>query len=154
MTLLIGGAETGLQNTTLNLLGRNDQPNTATTDNGDQIFVNVANGNLIYSHQDTYLPSRGEDYQFLRTYNSRAGSSDESNFSDARWAANTNHRPKAISGGDGRKAYEVRYGDGSVYMFRLDPATGLYVTTQGDGAYETLKPTIVSGKITGFVQYR
>jgi len=76
MTILIGGAETGLQNTTLNLLGRNDQPNTATTDNGDQIFVNVANGNLIYSHQDTFLPSRGEDYQFLRTYNSRARSSE------------------------------------------------------------------------------
>ncbi len=154
MTILIGGAETGLQNTTRNLLGRNDQPSTATTDNGDQIFVNVANGNLIYSHQDTFLPSRGEDYQFLRTYNSRAGSSDASNFTDGRWAANTGIRLKTISEGDSGKAYEVRYGDGSVYLFRLDPASGLYVTTQGDGAYETLKPTVVSGKITGFVVTR
>jgi hypothetical protein len=73
MTILIGGAPTGLLDSSYAVLGRNDETSTASTDNGDQMFVNVASGNLLYAHQDVYLPSLGEDYSLVRTYNSRQG---------------------------------------------------------------------------------
>ena len=39
---------------------------------------------------------------------------------------------------DGEDYYEVTYGDSSVFEFHLDPTTGVYVSTEGDGAYETM----------------
>jgi hypothetical protein len=41
MTLLIGGAPTGLLDSSHSLLGRTDQTSTATTDNGDALVANA-----------------------------------------------------------------------------------------------------------------
>ena len=71
MATVIGGAGTGLLDSSLYLLNRNDTTHEGQTGHGEQVYVNVANGNLIVRHVDAYLPSQGEDYALVRTYNSR-----------------------------------------------------------------------------------
>ena len=140
MTILIGGAPTGLLDSSQALLGRNDQTSTATTDKGDALFVNVASGNLLYAHQDVYLPSLGDDYSLLRTYNSRGNSSTGGAFNDARWGVSSTVSLSVIGTGTGTGTrYQVRYGEGSVFEYALDAATGKYISTDGAGAYETLE---------------
>ena len=154
MTILIGGAPTGLLDSSQPLLGRNDQASTATTDNGDALFVNVASGNLLYAHQDVYLPSLGDDYSLLRTYNSRGNSSTGGAFNDARWRNSTNVAVVAVGTGTSAR-FQVRYGDNSVYEYMLDAATGKYVSTDGAGAYETLEVLRNSaGAIVGYTVVR
>ena len=138
MTILIGGAPTGLLDSSQTLLGRNDQTSTATTDNGDALFVNVASGNLLYAHQDAYLPSRGDDYSLLRTYNSRGAVTTGGAFNDARWGVSSTVTLRVIGTGTSTR-YQVRYGEGSVFGYTLDAATGKYMSTDGAGAYETLE---------------
>ena len=138
MTILIGGAPTGLLDSSYAVLGRNDETSTASTDNGDQMFVNVASGNLLYAHQDVYLPSLGEDYSLVRTYNSRGISTTGGAFNDARWRNSTNVTVAAVGTGTSAR-YQVRYGDNSVYEYVLDAATGKYVSTDGAGPYQTLE---------------
>lgn len=138
MTILIGGAPTGLLDSSYPLLGRNDETSTATTDNGDQMFVNVARGNLLYSHRDVYLPSLGDDYSLTRTYNSRGFVGAGGAFNDARWRNSTNVTVAAVGTGTSAR-FQVRYGDNSVFEYVLDAATGKYVSTNGTGAYETLE---------------
>lgn len=72
MANIIAGFDTGLLDSSLNLLKRDDQTGAPSHDHGNQFYVNVANGNLIVQQQDAYLPSLGEDYALLRTYNSGA----------------------------------------------------------------------------------
>ena len=71
MATIIGGYDTGLLDTSLYLLNRNDKTQAGATGHGEEIFANVSNGNLILRHQDAWLPSEGEDYLLTRTYNSR-----------------------------------------------------------------------------------
>ena len=138
MTILIGGAPTGLLDSSQPLLGRNDQTSTATTDKGDALFVNVASGNLLYAHQDAYLPSRGDDYSLLRTYNSRGAVTTGGAFNDARWGVSSTVSLSVIGTGTSTR-YQVRYGEGSVFEYALDATTGKFVSTDGAGAYETLE---------------
>ncbi len=153
MTILIGGAPTGLLDSSQTLLGRNDQTSTASTDNGDQMFVNVAKGNLLYSHQDVYLPSFGDDYSLVRTYNSRGATASGGAFNDARWRNSTN--VAVIAPTDGETSYRVRYGDNSVFTYALDAATGKYISTNGTGAYETLEVLRDgAGAVTGYTVLR
>src|SRR5688572_22203750 len=71
MTSIIGGYDTGLLDSSLFLLNRNDKTGEGTAGHGEDLYVNVSNGNLVVMHKDAFLPSQGEDYLFARTYNSR-----------------------------------------------------------------------------------
>ena len=154
MTILIGGAPTGLLDSSQPLLGRNDQTSTATTDKGDALFVNVASGNLLYAHQDAYLPSRGDDYSLLRTYNSRGGATAGGAFNDARWGVSSTVSLSVVRAGTSTR-YQVRYGEGSVFEYTLDAATGKYISTDGAGAYETLEVLrSAAGALAGYTVLR
>src|SRR5262245_3237399 len=71
MTSIIGGYDTGLLDSSLFQLNRDDRTREGTEGNSEDMYVNVANGNLILQHKDAYLPSQGEDFFLVRSYNSR-----------------------------------------------------------------------------------
>jgi LysM repeat protein len=137
-TTLIGGNETGLLDSTRLLLNRNDQAREGVLGHGEQSFINVANGNLVLQQRDVYMPSLGEDFGLVRTYNSRGVPSDAHQHEDARWTFSTfvrlNERHDT-----GTTYFEVEYGDGSTFEYRLNPNTGLYESVDGAGAFETLR---------------
>ena len=37
----------------------------------EQSYVNVSDGDLVVQQRDAFLPSRGADFELVRTYNSR-----------------------------------------------------------------------------------
>jgi hypothetical protein len=69
MAIIISGYEQGLLDSSLGLLGRQDRTSQSDPGSGNQLYVNVANGNLLI--QDTYLPSQGDDYYLPRIYNAQ-----------------------------------------------------------------------------------
>jgi hypothetical protein len=71
MATLIGGAGTGLLDSSLYLLNRDDRTRAGQVGADEQMYVNVSNGALVLQHQDAYMPSFGEDFSLVRTYNSR-----------------------------------------------------------------------------------
>src|SRR6266536_146964 len=71
MATVIGGFDTGLLDSSLYLLNRNDRTRTGLDGHEEDLYVNVSNGNLIIRHVDAFLPSQGEDSAVIRTYNSR-----------------------------------------------------------------------------------
>jgi YD repeat-containing protein len=129
MASVIGGAGTGLLDSSLYLLNRNDRTREGETGHGEQLYVNIANGALVVAHQDAFMPSRGEDFALIRTYNSRGN-----------WNTNvgqgftlsaflelsqiTNNKISLINP------------DTSEFLFNWDAARQAYVSVDGPGAYE------------------
>ncbi|HKQ29746.1 MAG TPA: hypothetical protein VJS66_00530, partial [Burkholderiales bacterium] len=152
MTIIVGGHETGLLDSSFTQLNRNDRNRAGGLGQGEETFVNVSNGNLLIQQRDAFLPSQGEDYALVRTYNARGVPSDAHEHDDARWTFSTSVRLTKKNGGE---YYEVEYGDGSVFEFRYDAARGLYVSVDGAGAYETLRNLNVNGNdVPAFVLTR
>ncbi|WP_334079302.1 hypothetical protein, partial [Microbulbifer sp. M83] len=89
---LVGGNELGLLDSSYALL--NDNKRTANNQVGgdEKLYVNVSNGNLLIQHQDAYLPSMGDDFNLVRTYNARGAASDAHGHEDARWYFSTGIR--------------------------------------------------------------
>jgi len=71
MTQIIGGHNLGLLFGSYSILNRNDQTSRGTMGHGVQSFANVSNGNLLLQERDINLPSAGDDFDLIRTYNSR-----------------------------------------------------------------------------------
>lgn len=142
MAILIGGHESGLLDGSFSLLNRNDTTGAGTPGHGEQTFVNVANGNLLIQQRDTWLPSAGEDFALVRTYNSRGQHDDIHEDNAAGWTWSTGIRLTRISdptNPTGPKLIEVEYGDGSIFIYKYDATRGLYVSTDGAGSFETIK---------------
>lgn len=133
---LIAGNELGTQDSSRTVLDLQQQTGGGSTGAGEHISVNVANGNVIIEHQDAYLPSMGEDFQLVRTYNSQDSHSDAGEFDGAQWTLSSNISVRVVIPGH---TIEVTYGDGSSYTFEYDRQKGLYVATEGAGAYETVE---------------
>jgi len=71
MTQIIGGHSLGLFDGSFTNLNRNDRTGLGTMGHGQQTYANVSNGNLLFQERDIFLPSFGQDFNFVRTYNSR-----------------------------------------------------------------------------------
>ena len=129
MANIIGGYDTGLQDTSLYLLGRDDKTGNGTTGHEENVYVNVSNGNLVINHMDAYLPSQGEDFSLLRTYNSRGTI-------DGNLSSGWNVTPPI--GLEQITANEIRLTnkDTSQFRFYMDAATGEFRSVDGSGAYE------------------
>ena len=79
MVAFVSGDSLGLGNSSKEILGSQG----ATGDSqlgrvGDQVFVNVATGNVVVQRQDDFLSVLGQDISVARTYNS-AGLADTDN---------------------------------------------------------------------------
>jgi hypothetical protein len=72
MTQIIGGHNLGLQFGSYTILNATTTTGEGTLGHGAQSLVNIANGNLFFQDRDAFLPSFGDDFDLIRTYNSRA----------------------------------------------------------------------------------
>jgi YD repeat-containing protein len=144
MAIVIGGHETGLLDGSLTMLNRGDRTAAGDPGGGEQLYVNVASGNLTVQNRDVYMPSLGDDYELIRTYNSRPVPAYEVRLSDNPWARTYNVfiMDKTING---QKTYEVTYADGSTLLFRWDATINAYKTIDGDGAFERMVELTQSG---------
>jgi hypothetical protein len=145
MTIITGGHGLGLQDGSYALLNRNDTTSRGTLGHGVESFVNVANGNLLLQEVDAFLPSQGEDFRLIRTYDSRGklGSGSDG------WILSTavtlsSHQDKLANS---QTSYTVTYGDGSTSEFALsDARNGIYTSTDGAGAYRNVN-TFLRGDV-------
>ncbi|MGQ5522687.1 TcdA/TcdB pore-forming domain-containing protein [Chitinimonas sp. PSY-7] len=102
---------------------------------GEQIFVNVAQGNVILQRRDELLVGRGIDADVLRTYNSQAKFTDDNN--DAWWVSGYRQlRNLTGTANTAGSTIERISADGSVQRFTY--RDGRYISTDGDGAHDTL----------------
>jgi len=133
MTSIIGGYDTGLFDSSLFLLNRNDKTGEGAAGHGEETYVNVANGNLVVMHKDAFLPSQGEDFLFARTYNSRGtwidkdGQGWSNNATVLELSQITSSKVTLISA------------DSSRSVFNYDAASDSYISVDGSGAYEVIK---------------
>lgn len=132
MANIIGGYDTGLFDSSLFLLNRNDRTREGVAGHGEEMYVNVANGNLVLMHRDAFLPSQGDDYLLVRTYNSRGawverdGKGWSNNATILELSQITNNVITLVSA------------DTSRARFYQDAATGDYVSVDGSGAYQRI----------------
>ena len=134
---LLGGDGTGLLDSSLSLLNSNDRTANQNVGADESLYVNVSNGNFVVQHRDGYLPSLGEDFSLVRTYNSRGSSGTVGNL-DGRWELSTGITLEDRRLGLGAD-FRVTYGDGSTFDYEWDSSRDLYVSTDGSGAFETIR---------------
>ena len=78
MVSIVSGNGLGFSNSSLATLGqRTAQGNAAQGRGNEQVFVNVATGNLVLQDRDDALVGRGPDEVSVRTYNSLGGFNDD-----------------------------------------------------------------------------
>jgi YD repeat-containing protein len=141
MTSITTGTGLGLFNTSLDLLGRAApalDPQTGRPGQADRVYINSQTGNLIIQQQDEYLASVGIDLGLVRTYNAQ-GKLDDDNADN--WRLNVHQRLYGLTGTANTAGSTITkvYGDGAEALFTYDTAQGLYVSTAGDGAHDTLR---------------
>ena len=105
--------------------------------NGELVFVNAANGNLLIGQKDEFLVGRGPDSAIARTYNSLGDLSDDNGDN---WRQGTDRRVYGLTGTLNAAGSTVRRvsADGSDSLYTWDSAKAAYVTPDGDGAYDQL----------------
>ncbi|PKB13885.1 LysM peptidoglycan-binding domain-containing protein [Janthinobacterium sp. 64] len=96
-------------------------------------YLNVSNGNIVMQQRDDFIASRGIDLSLTRTYNAQGALGQH-------WKFGLNREVGAVTGvvnGAGSTVVRIA-GDGSEALYRYDEARGVYVSTDGPGAYHTL----------------
>ncbi|WP_431686418.1 LysM peptidoglycan-binding domain-containing protein [Hahella sp. NBU794] len=105
---------------------------------GERVYVNAATGNLVLQRRDELLLGAGRDASLIRTYNSQGRFTDDNGDN---FYFSFNHRLE-FNGGTLNKAGSVITriaGDGSRTDYRYDESRGLYVSSVGEGAHDTLE---------------
>src|SRR5262245_41635006 len=131
MATLIGGAGTGLLDSSLYLLNRDDRTRAGQLGHNEQMYVNVSNGALVLQHQDAYMPSFGEDFNLIRTYNSRGQWNTEVGKG---WTLTVFLELSQIT----NNKITLINPDSSQFLFQWDDAQQAYVSVDGPGAYERI----------------
>src|SRR5437868_1211077 len=103
----------------------------------ERIYVNSASGNLILQSEDERLRARGLDLSLIRTYNSQ-GLMDDDNGDNFRLSVQA--RLSAVTGtmNAAGSSLTKTFGDGRAVVYRYDSARAVYVSTDGEGAHDTL----------------
>ncbi|HET8748663.1 MAG TPA: hypothetical protein VFM98_23920, partial [Ramlibacter sp.] len=136
MVAIVSGIRPGLELSSREVLGQAGVAGNATEGrNGQGVHVNVATGMLVLQSRDELLVSRGEDAAVLRTYNS-AGQFNDDNGDN--WASGVVSLQLAgVLNAAGSSISRIDR-DGSTAVYTFEAARGLYVTTEGGGAYDTI----------------
>jgi YD repeat-containing protein len=104
---------------------------------GEGAYLNIATGNLVLQGRDDYLASRGLDVALTRTYNAQGKLSDDNGDN---WGMGLVKRVANLTGTlntAGSSLTRIE-GDGSETVYTYDGARGVYRSTQGAGAHDTL----------------
>jgi trimeric autotransporter adhesin len=134
MVAIFTGLGAGFVRGSANILGGAGQlGNSAQGRGGESVSVNAATGNLLVSQQDEFLIGRGLDIGVSRTYNSLGDASDGDN--GDQWQQSSYRRIFAYVAGSSVKR---QYADGSVITYAWNAARNAFLTTDGDGAHDTL----------------
>lgn len=135
MAVVITGDGLGLYNSSLNNLG--NRSDAAIGRQGDEVYVNAATGNLVVRQRDEFLKSTGPDLSLLRTYNSQGVLDGDNNDN---WRLNV-YQKLEFSGAANTAGSTITktYGDGSQSVFTFDAVLGYYVSSNGEGAHDTIK---------------
>ncbi|WP_034393551.1 RHS repeat protein, partial [Delftia acidovorans] len=138
MVGIVSGNSLGLGNSSLATLGqRAAQGNASQGHGGEQVFVNVASGNLVIAHNDDQLVAHGGGFQAVRTYNSQGLLNDDN---ADNWSSGFYRRQLVLSGTYGQAGSTITRTerDGASALFSWDAASASYVSTDGAGAYDRI----------------
>jgi len=138
MVGIVSGNSLGLGNSSLATLGqRAAQGNASQGRGGEQVFVNVASGNLVIAHNDDQLVAHGGGFQAVRTYNSQGLLNDDN---ADNWSAGFYRRQLVLSGTYGQPGSTITRTerDGASALFSWDASSSSYVSTDGAGAYDRI----------------
>src|SRR5713226_6125740 len=134
MTTVITGQQLGLFNSSLALLGGGVGGNPALNRFGDNAYINAATGNLTLQDQDLFLAGFSS-LGLVRTYNSQGLWNDGHGV-----GLSVNRRLFGQTGTVNTAGSTItrEVGDGTESVFTYDATRGLYVSTDGAGASNTL----------------
>jgi hypothetical protein len=139
MVAVISGSGLGIFGSSVSALGGiGGSGNAAPGRGNDRIYVNTATGNLIVQSQDERLAALGLDLNLVRTYNSQ-GLLDDDNGDN--WRLGVHQRLYNLTGTvntAGSTIIKV-FGDGREVSYEYDQARSRYVSSEGDGAHDTLE---------------
>lgn len=137
MVAVVSGSGLGLFGTSVAALGGIGASGTAPGRGNDRVHINSATGNLVIHSQDELVSAIGQDVRLVRTYNSQ-GLLDDDNGDN--WRLNVHQRLYNLTSTVntvGSTIVKV-FGDGREVTYRYDQARGAYVSTEGEGAHDTL----------------
>ncbi|SFD93269.1 Ig-like domain repeat protein [Paracidovorax konjaci] len=139
MVAIVSGNNLGLSTSSFATLGQGGVFGSATQGRGgEQAYVNLATGNLVLQRRDDFVASQGQGMDVLRTYNSR-GLLDDDNADN--WSIGIYNQPLRLTGtrNTAGSVLSRTARDGARSDYRFDTTQGLYVGTDGVGAYDTLR---------------
>ena len=138
MVAEVSGAGLGLFGSSVSALGGAGASGNAGLGRGtDRVFVNTATGNLVVQSQDEVLSALGLDLSLIRTYNSQ-GLLDDDNQDN--WRLGVQQRVFGLTGtvNTANSTIKKTFGDGREVLYAYDATRLAYVSTEGDGAHDTL----------------
>jgi YD repeat-containing protein len=105
---------------------------------GQNVYVNSANGNLVLQHNDDYLSSTGIDVFAVRTYNSQGTFDGDGN--DDNWRLGFFRSLDSLTGtlNTNGSAIIRTDADGARTIYRYNSSSAAYINTEGSGAHDTL----------------
>lgn len=144
MVAIVSSIRAGLELGSRELLGQAGVlGNPAHGRNGQGVYVNTVNGQLVVQVQDELLVARGDDLPALRTYNSAGFEGDDNG--DGWSSGMVLLRLSGTLNAAGSRVSRTA-ADGSCAIYDFDAARNLYVTTEGAGAHDTIAWLAGSGQ--------
>ncbi|SFO54359.1 YD repeat-containing protein [Variovorax sp. PDC80] len=138
MVAIVSGNSLGLSLTSLGVLGPRGGLGVAGQGrNGEQAYVNIANGNLVLQDLEDKLVGRGADIGVVRTYNSQGLLNDDN---ADNWVVGAFGQKVVLTGTVATAGSTlVRTDrDGASATYTWNAAKSLYISTAGAGAFDTI----------------
>src|SRR5262245_40598286 len=139
MAAVVAGNSLGLSNTSLFVLGAQGARGSPAQERAaERVHVNAATGNLVVQNRDELVLGRGPDLSLVRTYNSRGLLNDDNGDN---WRLGIYRRVFGLTGAAANTAGSTvtrTDADGADSVYTYSTSLGKYVSTEGEGAYDTL----------------